>query len=59
MKIIFFIVGTPIFFAFLYVIRILYGFVYSEEYDEDLVDTPDFVSNLTRRIVIFMIIMRT
>ena len=50
MKIILFIVGTPIFFAFLYVIRILYGLVYSD----DSVGTPDSVSNLTRRIVIYM-----
>ena len=50
MKIILFIVGTPIFFAFLSVIRILYGLVYSD----DSVGTPDSVSNLTRRIVIYM-----
>ena len=50
MKILLFIVGTPIFFAFLYVIRILYGLVYSD----DSVGTPDSVSNLTRRIVIYM-----
>lgn len=54
MKIIFFIVGTPIFFAFLYVIRLLLGLEYSVEYDEDLVVTSDFVSNLSRIIVIYI-----
>ena len=54
MKIIFFIVGTPIFFAILYVIRLLLGLEYSVEYDEDLVVTSDFVSNLSRIIVIYI-----
>ena len=54
MKIIFFIVGTPIFLAFLYVIRLLLGLEYSVEYDEDLVVTSDFVSNLSRIIVIYI-----
>ena len=54
MKIFFFIFGTPFFLAVLYVIRILFGLEYSVEYDEDLVGTTDFVSNLSRRFVIFM-----
>ena len=54
MKIFFFIFGTPFFLAVLYVIRILFGLEYSVEYDEDLVGTSDFVSNLSRRFVIFM-----
>ena len=54
MKIILFIVGTPIFFAFLYVIRLIFGLGYSEENGEDFQETSDFVSNLTRRFVIYM-----
>ena len=54
MKIFFFIFGTPFFLAVLYVIRILFGLEYSVEYDEDLVVTSDFVSNLSRIIVIYI-----
>ena len=54
MKIFFFIFGTPFFLAVLYVIRLILDFQLFKEYDKDHTSTSDFVSNLSRRFVIFM-----
>ena len=54
MKIFFFIFGTPFFLAVLYVIRLILDFQLFKEYDKDYTSTSDFVSNLSRRFVIFM-----
>lgn len=54
MNIFFFIFGTPFFLAVLYVIRLILDFRFSTEYDADATLTSDFVSNLSRIIVIYM-----
>ena len=54
MIIFFFIFGTPFFLAVLYVIRLILDFQLFKEYDKDYTSTSDFVSNLSRRFVIFM-----